>query len=96
MTSEEQLDLWVAGKPTHRYNVSYEIVDENGEVIGHRTDPDGECCPDFSCCSPELLAPLDMRLRFKAASRKQRESMLADFLGNLFKNEGVPNVRTQY
>ncbi len=41
-----------------------------------------ECCPDFSCCKPKLLAPLAMRKRFVAASQEEREKMmLGDFLG---------------
>lgn len=64
MTPEEQLDLWVAGKPVH--------------------NPDrDECCPDFSCCNPELLADLDTRTVFKAANQKKRENMLFEFLGKL-------------
>jgi hypothetical protein len=28
---------------------------------------DGECCPDMSCCNPDLLVDKDERIRFKVA-----------------------------
>lgn len=40
----------------------------------------GECCPDFSCCVPEVLAPLEMRQMFRDAPER-REAMLFGFLG---------------
>ena len=70
MTNEEQLAQWVAGNPQHR---------------GERSDPQSECCPDFSCCTPELLAPLDVRERFAKARRegdkRTANAMLGGFLG---------------
>ena len=39
-----------------------------------------ECCPDFSCCKPELLWPEDRRKAFSEASPLVRESMLTDAL----------------
>jgi len=50
----------------------------------HNTDPD-ECCPDFSCCRPELLAPREERELFLglfiAGHDRQVQRMLAMFLG---------------
>lgn len=44
-----------------------------------------ECCPDFSCCRPELKAPKRTRQRFAKAhadhDEKTRNSMLVGFLG---------------
>lgn len=40
-----------------------------------------ECCPDFSCCKPKLLAPLRTRKAFVAADGRGREAMLMMFLG---------------
>ena len=44
-----------------------------------------ECCPDFSCCQPDLLAPKDVRERFKAAidagDERAKMTMLGIFLG---------------
>jgi hypothetical protein len=44
---------------------------------------DNECCPDFSCCKPEFLAPERERLAFAAAEPggKIRMEMLGGFLG---------------
>lgn len=39
-----------------------------------------ECCPDFSCCSPELLWPEERRKAFAEASPSIRETMLTDAL----------------
>ena len=39
-----------------------------------------ECCPDFSCCRPELLAAPETRLAF-IEHPEQRDSMLMSFLG---------------
>ena len=66
MTSEEQLDLWVEGKPIHNLYL-------------------GECCPDFSCCCPGLLAPQETREAFRKAylanDNSTMTSMLSMFLG---------------
>lgn len=39
-----------------------------------------ECCPDFSCCKPKLLARLATRKRFVAAPQEERMHMLGPFL----------------
>lgn len=43
-----------------------------------------QCCPDFSCCRPELLAPESVRKIFMAAHRAGNENvttrMLMEFL----------------
>ena len=59
----------------------------------HGAGSEGVCCPDFSCCRPELLAPRDVREVFAAAHRAGNESvtmrMLMTFLGNAFANKAV-------
>ena len=40
----------------------------------------GECCPDFSCCCPELLARVEVRRAFVAANEAAREAYLLSFL----------------
>lgn len=40
-----------------------------------------ECCPDFSCCQPELLADEATRIAFADATEETRFSMLGGFLG---------------
>ena len=39
-----------------------------------------ECCPDFSCCEPSLLAPKEARIAFKKANEETRMGMLGVFL----------------
>jgi hypothetical protein len=71
-----QLREWLVGNPQHN---------------GHRGDPRSECCPDFSCCKPEYLAPLEEREAFVAAfasgDDRQRSKMLGMFLGRLLAGE---------
>ena len=55
----------------------------------HNEKPgEGECCPDFSCCKPNLLAPEGARRRFKEAGGKERIQMLMEFLGALVADSG--------
>ena len=41
----------------------------------------GECCPDFSCCVPEVQAEKKVRERFFSGTDKDRSAMLGMFLG---------------
>jgi hypothetical protein len=41
----------------------------------HNTFAD-ECCPDFSCCQPELLWPEEKRKAFAEANEEYRNHML--------------------
>lgn len=54
-----------------------------------------ECCPDFSCCQPELLAPYEVRKKFVEADDATRHKMLGMFLGACidlaFKKKGKKN-----
>lgn len=88
--ADAQLQSWLEGKPVH-HNASMviEVVDEDGNVVDIRIQEGGECCPDFSCCKPELLAPLEARQRYVAASQAEREGMLMGFLGGMLAGEGV-------
>lgn len=47
--------------------------------------PNGICCPDFSCCMPELKAPKEERELFQqlylAKKYNEYEKMLMMFLG---------------
>ena len=51
------------------------------------------CCPDFSCCRPELLAPVAVRELFAAAYTAHNEAvemrMLMEFLGKAFDTKRV-------
>jgi hypothetical protein len=42
-----------------------------------------ECCPDFSCCKPELLAPQEVRDAYCTGTRDQQLKLLGSFLGGL-------------
>jgi len=57
-----------------------------GESV--HNDELGECCPDFSCCKPWLLAPEHERRAFLKADQsgdnKTTTSMLFEFLGRAF------------
>lgn len=50
----------------------------------HRHDTD-ECCPDFSCCHPDIDTPREVRERFAEAYRcgdeQTQHTMLMMFLG---------------
>lgn len=67
---EEQIHRWVAGESVHR------LIDKP-----RFKGDDGECCPDFSCCRPELLQPVEIRKAFATASDKERNKFLGAFLG---------------
>ena len=49
----------------------------------YHNDIDNECCPDFSCCKPELKASDEQRQVFINAPREVQEKMLYTFLGSL-------------
>jgi hypothetical protein len=66
ISCEEQLRRWVDGESVHRM------------IEG---EEDGECCPDFSCCKPELLQPVEVRKAFAAADDERRYEFLGAFLG---------------
>lgn len=46
----------------------------------HNTEDD-ECCPDFSCCRPKLLAPEHERRAYVEADEEGRMKFLGGFLG---------------
>lgn len=43
----------------------------------------GECCPDFSCCHPHLLAPVEVREAYVRAPQSERQRWCMQFLGAL-------------
>ena len=52
----------------------------------HNKDNRDECCPDFSCCKPELKANRKIREAFANANGHDRGHMLMMFLGQLINN----------
>ena len=77
MTPDEQLEKWVAGNPIHN----------NTREFGGRVLQGGECCPDFSCCHAQLLAPLEEREKFRD-NPKARPQMLMNFLSRFLESQG--------
>lgn len=64
-----------------------------GGTSVHNAERD-ECCPDFSCCRPKLLASEEERQKFykahHAGDSKTTNNMLAVFLGKLISSDDVP------
>lgn len=55
-----------------------------GKSVHSKTKNEDECCPDFSCCHPYLLAPLHERQAFSEAclsgDRKTAKVLMRKFL----------------
>lgn len=49
-------------------------------VAGDSVHRDGGCCPDFSCCKPELASDPEVRATFAASSEADRFAFLGLFL----------------
>ena len=74
---------------TYKERIEYQLKEwVSGNPIHNQVED--ECCPDFSCCKPELLSPEDYRKTFTAANNEQREKMLFGFLGSALSE--LPNV----
>ena len=43
----------------------------------------GQCCPDYSCCEPALLAPEEERITYLVGTDQQREAMTLTFLSRV-------------
>lgn len=72
----EQTRRWVEGESLHSDHRSL------GE----------ECCPDFSCCNPELLQPVEVRRAFAAADQRTQNKFCMAFLGGLLAKQR-PDLR---
>lgn len=53
----------------------------DGESVHLGDKESGTCCPDFSCCQPELLADPVIRRAFVLADDVARRGFLGGFLG---------------
>lgn len=73
---DEQLALWVAGESVHL-------------TIPGRKRGTTDCCPDFSCCQPHLLQPLEMRQRYVKADERHRRLLLLRFVRALCNANGI-------
>jgi hypothetical protein len=75
MTNDEQLQLWADGKLVGLGKAAHVIRKVGKHVVE-------ECCPDFSCCQPELLVSEWLRKEF-VKNEEGRERMLMGFLGSM-------------
>ena len=68
-------------------------LEQLSEWVDGRPVHGNNCCPDFSCCQPQLLAPPAVRELFAAAHKAGNEEvtmrMLMEFLGKAFSSEKV-------
>jgi len=73
---DHQLSEWVKGRPWHN--------PFNCDDTRHDGDTsEGECCPDFSCCEPSMLAPEEARKAFAKSGNETRMGMLGMFLSGM-------------
>lgn len=57
-------------------------------VNTHNPERD-ECCPDFSCCQPELARPLAERETFCQSDKEKQLELMSQYLGALIVHAGV-------
>lgn len=62
MTQLEHLDRWVKGESVHRPIVA---MIKHAKGLPLVPTPVQECCPDFSCCYPDMLMPLEERIKYR-------------------------------
>jgi hypothetical protein len=74
--SAHQLKEWQAGRPWHNPWSPGSTEAKYGKY-------DGECCPDFSCCMPDMLWPQTARDAFVSAGEETRSRMLFGSLSSL-------------
>jgi hypothetical protein len=73
MNNKEQMEKWARGELAGKGKAAH-VFRKVGRF------PIEECCPDFSCCKPELLAPIRLREEF-LKNPASRDKMLMGFLG---------------
>lgn len=76
ISPQQQLQDWAAGRVYHNDN-RYIRYTSGGVVTDVRKMRGGECCPDFSCCQPQLAWPLEERQKLLNADQSTRQEMLA-------------------
>lgn len=89
MTPNEQLTEWVRGNSIHNDERYYDVVDDDDNIVGRDKMEGGECCPDFSCCQPDLKWGLEERIAY-ANNPAVRNRMLSTALSSLLLN--TPDV----
>lgn len=79
------------------YRIKGDITPEQQEldwVNGKPSCPNtsGECCPDFSCCRPNLLWEKKMRDKFHTADQGTRHKMMMLALSALLEDASKKKV----
>lgn len=70
-----------------------------GKSVHRDADDGGECCPDFSCCSPDLAIPIEERKKFRAAYHAKDDAtcdrmamgFLSGVVGEVCSKEEIPD-----
>lgn len=82
--ADHQLREWAEGRPWHN------PWDPQTNTMGDPADRrDGECCPDFSCCCPEMIWPREKRYLFVAGDSETRYRMMVGALVNITDPDSV-------
>lgn len=86
---ENQLSKWLLGESTHNDLVLYKEVMRNPKDVIIKKLIGGECCPDFSCCYPQLLWDEEKRKLFIKSDSTDREKFLRESLRDLAGEVGL-------
>lgn len=89
VTPEDQVDEWLKGNAVHNNDRWIYLTDDDDVVVRVEKMDGGECCPDFSCCSPKLLWPEEVRQSFKAADTATRWKMASMGVTAMINDEGL-------
>jgi len=88
MSSEKIINNPFDPSLSYRQRLMYQTIRwVAGESLHNPVE--NECCPDFSCCHPDLKAPRKVREKFANADRETRETMLGFFIAALARKAGV-------
>ena len=79
-SSKQQARKNVPIVSTHRVQTERWV---NGDSVHVRVGSSWECCPDFSCCYPDLRRPKSERVAFAKADAPAREAFYSAALGAL-------------
>lgn len=82
---EYQLSEWVQGRPWHN-PFDHDSTRHDGDKSR------GECCPDFSCCEPNMMASKEARKAFAEAKDEDRMRLLFGFLAGLTSQIGDEEI----
>lgn len=86
--AHHQLITWINGRSIHNFHSPIcEIYDDDLESVGvGMVDLMGECCPDLSCCHPEMKWAEELRVLYLKALKncpQLADRMIRDMRGDL-------------